>query len=176
MNRLIFSAFLFSVLAFVPLAQAIPDDGNRGTTINNSPAPVNNVPVPKPAGPAREANAEGEGQTKEIKNLFKFVDPTNVGFSLSVVNSDNEKNLIIDSSNSQNNILFRAIRLIAMLVGTLAIVLYIVGAYFMIFSQGDENQLTKGKQIVLYTSLGLVLAFGAYMIVQLVMGLIYFAG
>jgi len=80
----------------------------------------------------------------------------------------------LDEPSSANSLLNRAIRLIAMLVGTLAILLYIVAAYFMIFSQGDENQLTKGKQIVLYTSLGLVLAFTAYIIVQAVMGLIYF--
>lgn len=104
-----------------------------------------------------------------------YVVPTSTrNFSLSNLNSGNEASLIISSGNEENNIVFRVIRLIAMLVGTVAILLYIIAGYFMIFSQGEENQLTKGKQIATFTSLGLVLAFGAYMIVQVVMGLIYF--
>jgi|GEM_PF-7066491 len=120
------------------------------------------------------AAAKGAAQKEAIKdyvNLHKVN-----GFDLGRLNSDREATLVISNSNAENNLVFRIIRLIAMLVGTVAILLYIVAGYFMIFSMGDENSLTKGKQIVTYTSLGLVIAFTAYMIVQLVMGLMYFAG
>lgn len=124
-------------------------------------------------GSASSISATSAAGTAAVQ---EFVEPTNTGyFSLSNLNSDNEAALYVGNDNGENNIVFRAIRLIAMLVGTLAILLYIVAGYFMIFSMGDENSLTKGKQIATYTSLGLVLAFTAYMIVQLVLGLMYFA-
>ena len=117
-----------------------------------------------------------EKSTPEIDAVKEYVKLADIkGFSLSDVSVGNEKNLVIDNSNNDNNILARVIRVIAMLVGTVGVLLYVVGGYFMIFSQGDENQLTKGKQIVTYTSLGLVIAFGAFILVQFIMGIIYSA-
>ena len=128
-------------------------------------------------GGGQSAQQQAAATAEKIKAAVEgYVMPTSTrNFSLSNLNSGNEASLIISSGNEQNNVVYRVIRLIAMLVGTVAILLYIVAGYFMIFSQGDENQLTKGKQIITFTSLGLVLAFGAYMIIQLVMGLIYFS-
>ncbi|NCP67031.1 hypothetical protein GW756_01845 [bacterium] len=141
----------------------------RPTTGTAAPATGGGAAAPSAA---ENAQAAQEAITAAIQ---AYVIPTSTrNFSLGNLSSDREASLIISSGNEDNNIIFRIIRLIAMLIGTVAILLYIVAGYFMIFSQGDENQLTKGKQIVTFTSLGLVIAFGAYMIVQLVMGLIYF--
>lgn len=121
------------------------------------------------------AKAKKKEKSEKLKDALEgYVIPTSTrNFSLSNLNSGNEASLIISTGNEENNVIYRVIRLIAMLVGTVAILLYIVAGYFMIFSQGNENSLTKGKEIVKFTSLGLVVTFGAYMIVQLVMGLIY---
>lgn len=130
-----------------------------------------------PSSPSGAAPSPAAATAEKIKDALEgYVIPTSTrNFSLSNLNSGNEASLIISTGNEENNVIYRVIRLIAMLVGTVAILLYIVAGYFMIFSQGDENQLTKGKQIITFTSLGLVIAFGAYMLIQLVMGLIYFA-
>jgi hypothetical protein len=121
-------------------------------------------------------SVQGQATMDEIREaLNTYTIPTSTrNFSLSNLNVGNEASLIISSGNEENNVIFRVIRLIAMLVGTVAILLYIVAGYFMIFSQGEDNSLTKGKQIIAFTTLGLGLSFGAYAIVQLVMGLIYF--
>jgi len=153
---------------------ARPEDGDP-----NSPGSVNaglddnsdGAPAESPSG----VDTDEERKEKQKKAIENYVIPTNTrNFSLGNLNSQNEASLIISSGNEENNVIFRIIRLISMLVGTVAILLYIVAGYFMIFSQGDDNSLTKGKQIITFTSLGLVIVFGAYMIVQLVMGLIYF--
>lgn len=142
------------------------------------PPPVTATPTATPPPAGGGGGGSSAPTTADLKDaLDAFVTPTQTNhFSLGNLNSGNEASLYINNDNGEGNIVFRVIRLIAMLVGTVAILLYIIAGYFMIFSQGDENQLTKGKQIVTYTSLGLVLAFTAYMIVQLVMGLMYFAG
>ncbi len=77
---------------------------------------------------------------------------------------------------SPRDIVWRAIRIMASIAGTLAILLYIVGAYFIIISQGNETQFQKGRDVILYTSLGVILVFTAYIIVQFTLGIIFFAG
>lgn len=132
---------------------------------------------PRPRARPSAAQQAAASREREIKAVQEYVKPTITGsFSLGHVNSDNEANLYIGNDNGPNNVVYRVIRVIGMLVGTLAILLYIVAGYFMIVSQGDENSLSKGKNIAIYTSLGLVLVFTAYIIVQLVMGLMYYSG
>jgi hypothetical protein len=153
----------------------VPGGGITTTAPTTSPRPQARPTTGGAAPAASPAQAAQQTQQEITKAIQAYVVPTSTrNFSLGNLNSDNEASLIISSGNEENNVIFRVIRLIAMLIGTVAILLYIIAGYFMIFSQGDENQLTKGKQILTFTSLGLVLAFGAYMIVQLVMGLIYF--
>lgn len=184
--------------------QAVPDDGSRAgqeqNRISSHDACINagraatdcagesdiigrrdELTEEQPGGENDDSEPGGENPpgavtAEEIQEAVQnYVIPTNTrNFSLSNLNSQNEASLIISSGNEENNVIFRVIRLISMLVGTVAILLYIVAGYFMIFSQGDDNSLTKGKQIITFTSLGLVIVFGAYMIVQLLMGLIYF--
>lgn len=146
--------------------------------INTAPGTGESPTSPSGGGQKQTSAQKAQAtQQAQAEALQKFVEPTNSRhFSLAMLNSDREAALVINNSNAENNVVFRVIRLIGMLVGTLAILLYIVAGYFMIFSMGDENSLTKGKQIVTYTSLGLVLTFTAYMVIQLIMGLMYFVG
>jgi hypothetical protein len=70
-------------------------------------------------------------------------------------------------------VLARIINLLARLFGTVAVLMFVIGAFFLITSQGDDNQLQKGKTIVLYTILGLLIGFTAYMIVQFVINILF---
>lgn len=195
-----FKVFLIILVVIISFGftevNAVPDDGSRSGQESNQEyrerihneqceaisggscgsEPANDDEQDEGKGGRTPSEAAQQTQEKIIAAVRAYVVPTSTRFfSLGNLNSGNEASLIISSGNEENNVIFRVIRLIAMLIGTVAILLYIVAGYFMIFSQGAENQLTKGKQIVTFTSLGLVLAFGAYMIVQLVMGLIYFS-
>ena len=84
-----------------------------------------------------------------------------------------EAQLKIDGSNDDENLLNRIIKLLISLFGLLAIILYIASAYFIMTSQGDENQLQKGKTMITYTTMGLALAFCSYIIITFLMSLIY---
>ena len=176
-----------------PPGPPIPSSGTPlsfGSSVTPDPnydplTDTSNLSLGQPV-PASGNNATGRSQgggspqggatQEEIQQAIQgYVIPTSTrNFSLSNLNVSNEMNLEISNSNNQNNVIFRVMRLIAMLVGTVAILLYIVGGYFMIVSQGDDNALSKGKQIITFTSLGLVIVFGAYMLIQFAMGLIYF--
>lgn len=54
-----------------------------------------------------------------------------------------------------------------------AIIMIIIGAYYYIFSFGDANKATKGKTIVLWAVIGMVVVIMARVIVSVVSG---FAG
>lgn len=81
----------------------------------------------------------------------------------------NEGSLELSAEDTEQNILYRVIDLMIKTLGTVVVLLYVVGGFFIITSQGDENQLQKGKTIVTYTSLGLVIALSSYIIISVVM-------
>lgn len=85
----------------------------------------------------------------------------------------NEANMTLNATDDPNNLLYKIIKLMITVMGTLAVLFYIIAAYFMMTSQGDENQIQKGKTIFLYTTLGVVLAFLSYILVQFGLNIIF---
>ena len=95
-------------------------------------------------------------------------------FNVATLSVGNEYLLEVGgSANTKTNILSKIINVMARLFGTFAVLMFVIGAFFMITSQGDDTQLQKGKTIVLYTVLGLIIGFSAYMIVQFVINILF---
>ena len=94
-----------------------------------------------------------------------------------VLRADEEKShenkLVIDDSEGKGNIINRTIKFIGRVVGTLGVFALVIGGFFMIISNGDEQRLSKGKSILMYTIGGLIVTFMAYIIVQYVLSIIY---
>ncbi|MBT3349392.1 hypothetical protein HN954_00490 [bacterium] len=87
--------------------------------------------------------------------------------------SDESKLVLIGGDGETRvNLFDKIIRLVAQILGTFAVLMLVVAAIFMIISQGNEQQLQKGKQIFLYTVLGLLMAFGSYAVVQFFLDLL----
>lgn len=86
----------------------------------------------------------------------------------------NEHNLTVigQGTDDKNSIFNRAISLITAIVGTLAILFYVVAGVYFITAQQD-SQVEKAKNIMINTSLGLIIVFTSYMIVQLVMSFLF---
>jgi len=72
-----------------------------------------------------------------------------------------------------NNIFYRIIRLMSQVIGTFAILMMIVGGFFMITSKGDESRLTKGKNIFTNTMIGLLIAFLSYLAVTVIISVLF---
>lgn len=58
--------------------------------------------------------------------------------------------------------------LLLQLAMPLAIVSILIGGILMITSRGDPGQLQRGKDIFYYSVIGFVLAFGAYLIIEVI--------
>ena len=60
-------------------------------------------------------------------------------------------------------------------IGTVCVVFIIVGGVLMMSSQGDDSRIQKGKTIITQAIIGLVIAFGSYILVSFVQSIIYVA-
>ncbi len=80
---------------------------------------------------------------------------------------------IVDDVEGETNILNKVLKLLTQVLGTFAVLMLIIGAYYMITSQGDESQLQKGKNIFFYTVVGILIAFSSFILVQFVISVIF---
>jgi hypothetical protein len=60
------------------------------------------------------------------------------------------------------------INLILMLLGILAVIMIIIGGYRYVTANGDEGSVKQGKDTILYSCIGLVLAIMSYGIVNFI--------
>lgn len=74
---------------------------------------------------------------------------------------------------SDENLIQRILGYLITISGTFGVLMLIVGGFFMVTSEGDDNRLQKGKSIFLYTILGLVMIFVSYIVVQFVISLLF---
>lgn len=70
-------------------------------------------------------------------------------------------------------ILLRAIDLFVKLIGSIALIVFILGALLTIVSEGKEDRLEKGKTAMVYSLIGLVLTFFAFIIVAFVQSILF---
>ncbi len=105
-----------------------------------------------------------------IAQLVGYVQPTN-SFNVGNLSVGNEASLELGTGSKQD-VIWRVIRVMATLAGTAAILSFIIGGMFLVTSQNDEG-ITKGKDIIKLTTIGVVVIFAAYMIVQFTLALIF---
>ena len=111
--------------------------------------------------------------TKVLSELGKNTSSFDLS-NLNVGYMGNEHLLEISSDkNSDRNILNRLITVLITTIGTFAVLMLVIAAFMMIGSEGDQNRLQKGKNIFLYTIIGLVVAFTSYMLVQFVLSILF---
>ena len=115
-----------------------------------------------------------DGTTKEQKALWQNVKNSSSFdiYKLSVGN-EHELKLVTDDPEDDYNIFNRIINLAMGVLGTFAVLMLIVGGYFLVISAGDENRMQQGKNIFIYTISGLIVAFLSVLIVQAVFAFLF---
>ncbi|MCX6739863.1 MAG: pilin [Candidatus Parcubacteria bacterium] len=56
------------------------------------------------------------------------------------------------------------------IVGSIALIIFVYGGFLMLISQGDATKITKGKNALIWASIGLVVIFGSYVMVSYIIG------
>jgi len=76
----------------------------------------------------------------------------------------------------EKSFLQKLIKTAMQIIGTLGIIMLMIGGIFMITAGGKDNQLQKGKNIFIFTIMGLAIAFLSYIIVNFIISFVFFLG
>lgn len=71
--------------------------------------------------------------------------------------------------------IIKLIELLTKIIGSFALLVFIAGGLVMMISHGNAQLQTKGKQMILYSLLGIVVAFSSLIIVTFVQSLFFTA-
>lgn len=72
------------------------------------------------------------------------------------------------------NLISRLVKMILGLTGVLAIIMFMYGAVLISSSAGNSKQVDKGKNVIFWAVIGIVVTFSAYAIVTAVLKVITF--
>ena len=67
----------------------------------------------------------------------------------------------------------KVINLMVMVIASLALIVFIIGALLTIASEGKEDRLEKGKTAMLYAIVGIIVAFMSFIIVAFVQSILF---
>jgi hypothetical protein len=100
----------------------------------------------------------------------------------SISTSFSVKNLMVEGQNANNLkagknpvglIIVTLINNLSLVIGSLAFLAIVIGGMMFLTSGGKEQQITKGKEIIKFAIIGLVIAFSAYFITSSVQSIFY---
>jgi len=132
--------------------------------------------TPEACNKAIDDIAKFESERDEYNNIQKKFSIQN---SLKETTFDVTKNLTLDAEGSQDQNYFNnkdsnspiirfilaILNYLTLIIGTLAVLLIIIGGFLFMASAGNENTIDKGKDIIKYAIIGLVITFFSYMII-----------
>jgi len=79
----------------------------------------------------------------------------------------------LNTGNPIASFIIQTVNFLVLTIGSLSFVTIVVGGFILMTSHGNENALTKGKDILKYAIIGLAIALMAYIITAFVQSLFY---
>ncbi|HEX7586293.1 MAG TPA: hypothetical protein VF390_01525 [Patescibacteria group bacterium] len=106
-----------------------------------------------------------------LKELLCILNASGTTGCTTVVTGGTAESLV-SSALSVQQIAFNVLKFLLSIVGVLGIIGLVTGGTFYLTAYGDEKRLDKGKQIVTYSIVGIVIALAALLLVKQVMALL----
>jgi hypothetical protein len=120
-------------------------------------------------------------------NVVVAQDPAAETTTPSSMSSFNVKNYLTVNSNRQEQVqkylcedcnpvaifLIQVANFLAMTIGSVCFLAIIIGGFFILTSAGNETNMNKGKEIITYAVIGLVISLSAYFIVAFVQSILF---
>lgn len=98
-----------------------------------------------------------------------FPDPIRGGGTSIVPTADVGATMPLPSADLMQGIVPQAIRLLLMLTGTASFIIFVYAGVMLVIAQGNEQEVTKFKNIVIWSMVGLVFIITAYALVSGIM-------
>lgn len=121
--------------------------------------------APAPA-PAAAADTPATPTNTNQKAPAELPTSVNVGDFLQVKGQK-------DQPRDIGNFLIRAVNILVITIGSFAFLAIVIGGVVLVASAGSETGVQKGKDIIKYAIIGLVIAFSAYFIVWIVQSVFF---
>lgn len=80
---------------------------------------------------------------------------------------------VVASSNPLASFILQIINFITIIAGSLSFLAVVIGGFMIMSSAGNENQVTKGKDILMHALIGLVITLTAYFVIAFVQSLLF---
>lgn len=77
------------------------------------------------------------------------------------------------SRNTFNAVVFNALQALTGIIGTFCGILFLIGALLMVISRGKDDQLQKGKDLMIQSMIGLAVTLSAYAIIRTLFSVLY---
>ena|SRR3989338_700218 len=91
---------------------------------------------------------------------------------LTLDNEQQEKKYFSDTQNSPIvSFILEIINTATIIIGTIAVILIIIGGFMFMFSQGNQQKLDEAKEVIKFAVIGLLVTFLSYVIVIFVQSL-----
>ncbi len=91
----------------------------------------------------------------------------------SYLTASGQKQSYLKTGNPVGSFIIEIINFLTLTIGSLSFVAIVIGGFFLMTSHGNENQLTKGKDIIKMALIGLAVALLSYVITAFVQSLFY---
>ena len=88
-------------------------------------------------------------------------------------NANPEKRKALPTGNLKTDIIPSAIKLLLMIAGSISAIVFVYAGVMLIISQGKEEEMTKFKNILIYSIVGLVFITASYALVRGVLQLVF---
>ena len=82
----------------------------------------------------------------------------------------NATELNIPTNRADSGAFDNALDIVYFAAGVVAVISLIIGGYYYVLSNGDSGRITKAKNIILYSVIGLVIVALAFTITQFIIG------
>jgi hypothetical protein len=115
---------------------------------------------------------KGGAASNDLSNPYVSTTSFNVNRYLSAP-GQNLSNVIGEGKNPVGSYLIRLINFLSLMIGSVAFLAIIVGGIVLLTSAGNQNMTTKGKDMIKYAIIGLVVALCAYLITAAVQSIFY---
>ena len=138
------SLLIMAVICLQLAGPALPVSAENGTT-TTTPAPTTN-----------EEGSPTDPVTPSSVKVFSYLSTKDQAFTPSI-----------------GAYIVRFVNFLSLLIGSFGILAVIVGGYFLLTAGGREEAITRGKDIIKFAIIGIIVAISAFWMVAAVQSLFY---
>lgn len=103
----------------------------------------------------------------------KSEDSTSFSVGKFLTVGEKQEQSYLQSNNPVASFIIQIINFLILTIGSFSFLTVIIGGFTLVTSHGNENQITKGKDILKYAITGLIVALASYFITAFVQSLFY---